>query len=63
MGIAPMPNAGAVLREGVRHARWRWWHIVNWKRVGCWLRLGHQLPLVLDYHTVTCKRCGHVWLE
>jgi len=52
-----------VLRAGVLRIRRRWWHCVNWKRVGCWLRLGHQLPLVLDYHTLECKRCGHRWLE
>lgn len=62
-GCRPWPDAGAVLREGVLRIRRRWWHCLNWKRVGCWLRLGHQLPLVLDYHSLTCKRCGHSWLE
>ena len=63
MGYVPPPppnrprtaDAGQALRAGVMRARRRWWD-----RLLCLLGW-HPLPLVLEHHTLSCKRCGHSW--
>lgn len=53
----PSSHIGDVLRLGISRARMTWW-----QRLAC--RIGwHPYPLVLEHHTVSCKRCGRSWTD